>query len=87
LANEVDKQHVECEYDQFIHPQIFSEGDLVLFYDQDKYPLGAGKFKPMWFRPSIVTKFLEKGSYQLVDFKGNALLEPRNGIYLKKYYT
>jgi hypothetical protein len=58
-----------------------------LVYDQDKYPLGAGKLKPMWFRLFIVKKVLENGAYQLVDFKGNALSEPRNGIYLKKYYS
>jgi hypothetical protein len=87
LANEAHKQHVKCQYDRSIHPRFFSEGDLVLVYDQDKYPLGAGKFKPMWFRPFIVKKVLEKGAYQLVDFEGNALSEPRNGLYLKKYYT
>jgi hypothetical protein len=34
-----------------------------------------------------VKKVLEKGAYRLVDFEGNTLLEPRNGIYIKKYYT
>ena len=33
LANEGHKQKVKCQYDRFIHPQIFSEGDLVLVYD------------------------------------------------------
>jgi hypothetical protein len=58
-----------------------------LVYDQDKCPFGAGKFKPMWFRPFIIKKVLEKGAYELVDFEGNLLPEPRNGIYLKKYYA
>jgi hypothetical protein len=40
--------------------RFFSEGDLVLVYDQDKDPLGAGKFKPMWFRPFIIKEFLKK---------------------------
>jgi hypothetical protein len=70
-----------------VHPRIFSEGDLVLVYDQDKDPLGAGKFKPMWFRPFIVKEVLKKGAYRLVDFEGKALAEPRNGLYLKKYYS
>jgi hypothetical protein len=68
-------------------PWIFSEGDLVLVYDQDKDPLGAGKFKPMWFGPFIIKEVLKKGAYHLVDFEGNALAEPRNGLYLKKYYS
>jgi hypothetical protein len=86
LANEAHKQRINCQYDRSVHPRVFSEGDLVLVYDQDKDPLGARKFKPMWFRPFIVNKFLEKGAYQLVDFEGNTLLESRNGLYLKNYY-
>jgi hypothetical protein len=52
-----------------VRPRIFSEGDLVLVYDQDKDPLGAGKFKPMWFRPFIVKEVLKKGAYRLVDLR------------------
>jgi hypothetical protein len=58
-----------------------------LIYDQDKDPLGAGKFKPMWFEPFIIKEVLKKGAYHLVDIEGNALAEPRNGLYLKKYYS
>jgi hypothetical protein len=87
LANEAHQQKVKCQYDRSVHPWIFSEGDLVLVYDQDKDSLWAGKFKPMWFRPFIVREILKKGSYHLVDFEVNALAEPRNGLYLKKYYS
>jgi hypothetical protein len=87
LANEAHKHKVKCQYDRSVHPRIFSEGDLVLVYDQDKDPLGAGKFKPMWFGPFIIKEVLKKGAYRLVDFEGNALAEPRNGLYLKKYYS
>jgi hypothetical protein len=59
--------------------RIFSEGDLVLVYDQDKDPLGAGKFKPMWFRPFIVKEVLKKGAYRLVDFEGNIWLSLEMG--------
>ena len=58
-----------------------------MVYDQDKDPLGEGKFKPMWFGPFIIKEVLKKGAYCLVDFEGNALAEPRNGLYLKKYYS
>jgi hypothetical protein len=84
--NEAHKQKIKCQYDWSICPQVFSEGDLVLVYDQDKNPLGVGKFKPMWFRPFIMKEVLKKGAYHLVDFEGNSLAEPRNGLYLKKYY-
>jgi hypothetical protein len=30
---------------------------------------------------------LKKGAYRLVEFEGKALAEPRNGLYLKKYYS
>jgi hypothetical protein len=66
LANEAHKQKFKCQYDQFVHPRIFSEVDLVLVYDQNKDSLGVGKFKPMWFGPFIVKEFLKKGSYRLV---------------------
>jgi hypothetical protein len=87
LANEAHKNKVKCQYDRSVRPHIFSEGGLVLVYDQDKDPLGAGKFKPMWFRPFIIKEVLKKGAYRLVDFEGNALAKPRNGLYLKKYYS
>jgi hypothetical protein len=87
LANEAHKYKVKCQYDRSVRPHIFSEGDLVLVYDQDKDPLGAGKFKPMWFGPFIIKEVLKKGTYRLVDFEGNALAEPRNRLYLKKYYS
>jgi hypothetical protein len=87
LANEAHKKKVNYWYDRSVRPQIFSKGDLVLVYDQDKDPLGVGKFKLMWFRPFIVKEALKKGAYHLADFEGNALVEPRNGLYLKKYYS
>jgi hypothetical protein len=73
LANEAHKQCVKCQYDRSVSPRIFYERALILVYDQDKDPLGEGKFKPMWFRLFIMNKVLEKGDYQLVDFEGNAL--------------
>ena len=33
-----------------------------------------------------MSKLLKKGAYELIDFDGNKLAEPRNGIYLEKYY-
>jgi hypothetical protein len=87
LANGANKHKFKCQYDRSVHPRVFFEGDLVLVYDQDKDPLGARKFKPMWFEPFIVKEVLKKGAYRLVDFEGNSLVEPRNGLYLKKYYS
>ena len=60
---EVNKCRVKVQYNKSIHPRRFSEGDLVLFWDQLKEPLGAGKFNPMWHGPSVVKHVLEKGAY------------------------
>ena len=87
MALEVNKHRVKVQYHKFVHLRRFSEGDLVLLWDQAKEPLGAGKFNPMWRGPYVVKHVLEKGAYELVDYEGIALAEPRNGIYLKKYYA
>ena len=56
-------------------------------WDQAKETFGIGKFNPMWHGPYVVKHVLEKGAYKLVDYEGTALVEPRNGLYLKKYYA
>jgi hypothetical protein len=87
LVIETQKKRVKAQYDKHVKPRIFSEGDLVLLYEQDRDLLGAEKFEAMWRGPYIVKRVLEKGAYELVDYDGIPLSEPRNGIYLKKYYA
>lgn len=87
LANESHQKHIKQQYDRFVHPRIFSEGDLVLVYDQDKDTSGVGKFEPLWYGPYIVSKVLKKGAYELVDYEGNKLVIPWNGLYLKQYFA
>ena len=84
---EINKHHVKAQYDKSIRPFHYNEGELVLLYDQASELLGAGKFNPMWHGPYVVRRIIEKGSYELEEYEGNALVEPRNGIYLKKYYA
>ena len=86
-TNEAHKHRVKLQYDKSVHPRIFSEGDLVLVYDQASDALGAGKFVAMWHGPYIVKHVLSKGSYELQDFEGGCLKEPRNELYLKKIYA
>ena len=87
MMNEGHKKRVIVQNDKVVKPRVFSEGDLILVYAQEKDALGVGKFKSMWYDPFIVKKVLKKGAYTLVDFEGNELAEPRNGLYLKKYYA
>ena len=84
---EANKKRVKVQYDKSVYPQLYAEGDFVLLYDQAKEPLGVGKFKPMWHSPYIMWSVLEKGAYELKDYEGNKLVEPKNGLYLKKYYA
>ena len=58
-----------------------------MLWEHNKEPTGTGKFKSMWLGPYVVSKNLKKGAYELTDFDGNRLPEPRNGLYLKKYYA
>jgi hypothetical protein len=38
----------------------------------------------MWHGPYIVSRVLEKGAYELVDYGGVPLSEPRNGFVLEE---
>ena len=78
---------MKAQYDRSVTPCNFSEGDLVLIYDQANDKLGAGKFEPMWHGPYIVKRQLAKGAYELIDFDEVSLGKTRNGLYLKRYYT
>ena len=87
IENEAHVKRIKAQYDRSVTPQNFSEGDLVLVYDQANDKLGVGKFLPMWHGPVIVKRKLEKGAYELIDFDGVPLDKPRNGLYLKRYYA
>jgi len=58
LANEAHKKRIKVQYDKNVKPRVFSEGNLVLLYDQDSNKLGVGKFKPLWIAPYIVKQVL-----------------------------
>lgn len=85
--NEANMTRVKAQYDKFVCPRVFYEGDLVLVYDQDKDAFGASELKSMWYGPYIVKRVLKKGAYKLVDFEGNVLSQPKNKLYLKKNYS
>ena len=81
MDNEHHKKCDKVQCDNNVKPRVFSEGYLILLYDQESKILGSEKFDPMWLGPYIV-----KGAYVLVDFDGFPLAQPRNVLYLKKYY-
>jgi hypothetical protein len=47
IANEMNKRRVKLQYDKYVRPRSFQEGDLVLVYHQDHDKLGEGKLDPM----------------------------------------
>ena len=83
---EATKKHTKAQYDRKFHPRTFHEGDLVLVYDQAHDTLGHGKFDSLWLGPYVISKDLGKGAYLLEDFEGHILPNPRNALYLKRYY-
>ena len=83
LANESHKKCIKKRFDRAVRPRTFSEGDLVLVYDQDKDAMWVEKFEPLWYGPYVISKVLEKGAYELVDYEGNKLARTHNGLYLK----
>ena len=87
MANEAHKKCVKDEYNNSVQPRVFNEGDMVLTYDHRHDKLGKGKFESMWYGPFIVSRVLEKGAYELVDYDGISFEKPHNGLYLKRYYA
>jgi hypothetical protein len=87
LIIETQKKCFKSQYDKHFKPRVFSEGDLILLYEQDQDLLRAEKFEAMWRGPYILRRVLGKGAYGLMDYDGVPLSEPRNGLYLKKYYS
>eukprot|EP00253_Pinus_taeda_P015725 PITA_15725 len=73
LAVETHAKRIKAQYDQNVTPRNFSEGDLVLLYDQANDKLGADKFVPMWHGSYIFKQKLAKGAYELEDFDGASL--------------
>ena len=86
-AIEAGKTWSKVHYDSHVHPRTFSEGNMVLFYDQPNDKLGKGKFESMWYGPYVIHHCLEKGAYILVESNGQLLENHCNKLYLKRFYT
>eukprot|EP00253_Pinus_taeda_P003420 PITA_03420 len=87
LAIEAHKKRFKVQFDKNVKPRVFSEGDLVLLCDQDSNKLGVDTFEPLWMDPYIIKQALTKGAYEMVDYDGIPLSQPRYKLYLKRYYA
>ena len=56
-------------------------------YDQVHDKLGARKFQPIWHGSYIIKRVLKNEAYELIDYEGHRLDQPKSGFYLKKYYA
>ena len=65
IEKKAHNNRVKNQYDKVVNPRVFSEGELVLLWVEEKDPLVAGKFKSMWLGPYIMSKVLKKGSIQI----------------------
>ena len=86
-AIQAAKTRSKIHYDSHVHPRTFSEGDMVLVYDQPNDNLGIGKFESMWYGPYVIHHCLRQGAYTLIDSDGQLLENPHNGLYLNKFYA
>ena len=84
---EVAKSRSKSHYDSHVHPHTFTEGDIVLIYDQSNDKNGKGKLESMWYGPYVIHRCLDKVAYLLTDSHGHLLKIPCNGIYLKIFYA
>ena len=76
MASKAHTRRITAQYEHNVKPHTFSEGDLVLLYDQEDDNIGIGKFEPLWHGPYIVKCVLEKGAYESIDFYGIPLSLP-----------
>lgn len=87
LALKAHKHWVKTQYDKKVKPRSYQEGDLVFLYDKKHDLLGLGMLQPLCLSPYVVKKALSKGAYELQVWEGVPLAEPKNGLYLKRYYA
>ena len=86
-AIEVVKTRSKSYYDSHVHSPTFSEGDMVLVYDQANDKLGKGNFESLWYGPYVIHHCLGKEAYILVDSDGQLLENAYNELYLKIFYS
>ena len=60
MVNETHNKYFKANYDHYVYSSVFSKGDFVVVYDQDREKLGARKFEPLWHGPYVVTQVLQK---------------------------
>ena len=74
-------------YNKRVKPRVFQRGDLALskVFENTTDPT-AGKFKPNWEGPYVITRPGELGSYAIDKKDGTPVPRMWNATHLKRYY-
>ena len=85
---ELYQARISKAYNKKVKERIFKKGDLVL---ANRRPMvmthkTKGKFNPKWEGPFVVETVYSNGAYRLINKKGDRLMMPINGKFLKQYY-
>ena len=81
LANESHKKHIKSQHDKSDKQAISSSHTTKCMIRWGKVNSSLCGMVP------ISKRALEKGAYELVDYNGVLLGDPRNGIFLKRNYA
>jgi hypothetical protein len=89
------QQHIEMyqarmakAFNKKVKERVFQVGDLVLAVRRPMIMTHKtkGKFNPKWEGPFVIESVYSNGAYRLITEKGELLMMPINGKFLKKYY-
>ena len=89
------QQHIEMyqarmakAFNKKVKERVFQVGDLVLAVRRPMIMTHKtkGKFNPKWKGTFVIESFYSNGAYRLTTAKGELLMMPINGKFLKKYY-
>ena len=89
------QQHIEMyqarmakAFNKRVKERVFQVEDLVLAVRRPMIMTHKtkGKFNPKWEGPFVIEYVYSNGAYRLTTAKGELLMMPINGKFLKKYY-
>jgi len=82
------KRRMKESFDKKFKREMFAVGDLVLRWDARNEEKGKhGKFENLWIGPFSVIKILGNNTFVLQNLKGEKIVGPVNGRFLKHFYT
>ena len=85
---EKHQKRIKDRFDKKVKKDLFTVGDLVLRWDARKDEKGKhGKFDNLWIGPFSIMKILGNNTFVLQNLRGEEIMGPVNGRFLKLFYT